>query len=263
MGEPRERGKGSLRLIGGGRGDDAEALSGSIGGDGSDGGEGRDRGHVRNGSKGREGRNGDERRDGRDGGEGRDSDGGEGRDGGASTHAGAPRDGFKIAVLHELYRRYGGSVYGRCRYLLRDPMKAEDAMQDVFAKALTGMPGFRSDASPLTWLMTIATHHCLNLLRAERAPWRRRFERDETARIERVESAAHARHVLGAGGLEDRDAVRRLLGRVDLETQVAAVHYYVDEMTLEEVARAVGRSVPTVRKRLEAFAALAKQELGA
>jgi RNA polymerase sigma-70 factor (ECF subfamily) len=53
-----------------------------------------------------------------------------------------------------------------------------------------------------------------------------------------------------------------LLGRVDLETQIAAVHHYVDEMTLEEVARAVGRSVPTVRKRLDAFAALAKEELG-
>jgi hypothetical protein len=97
--------------------------------------------------------------------------GGPGDDSGRDrdTVAGAPRDGFKTAVLQELYTRYGGSVYGRCRYLLRDPMKAEDAMQDVFAKALTGMPGFRAEASPLTWLMTIATHHCLNLLRADRA----------------------------------------------------------------------------------------------
>lgn len=189
---------------------------------------------------------------------GQDHDGGRGRD----AVAGTPRDGFKTAVLQELYTRYGGSVYGRCRYLLRDPMKAEDAMQDVFAKALTGMPGFRAEASPLTWLMTIATHHCLNLLRAERAPWRQQFERDEMARVERIEGADRVRHALGTGAIEDRDAVRRLLGRVDLETQVAAVHYYVDEMTLEEVARAVGRSVPTVRKRLEAFAALAKEELG-
>ena len=40
------------------------------------------------------------------------------------------------AALRELYTTYGGSVYGRCQYLLRDRTKAEDAMQDVFAKAL-------------------------------------------------------------------------------------------------------------------------------
>ena len=37
-----------------------------------------------------------------------------------------------------------------------------------------------------------------------------------------------------------RDQVRKLLARFDLETQAAAVHYHVDEMTLEEVAAAAG-----------------------
>src|SRR3954449_12936952 len=105
------------------------------------------------------------------------------------------------AALRELYAKYGGTVYGRCQYLLGDATKAEDAMQDVFAKALTAWrefrgdaspltwltriatpppppPQFRGDASPLTWLTRIATHHCLNLLRAERAPWHQRFERE-------------------------------------------------------------------------------------
>src|SRR5215471_12653168 len=156
------------------------------------------------------------------------------------------------AALEELYAKYGGSVLGRCQYLLRDRTKAEDAMQDVFAKALTHWGEFRNDASPVTWLMKIATHHCLNLLRAERAPWHKRFARQERARDE------------GHGGpqvLEDRDAVRRLLARLDFETQQAAIHYFVDEMTLEEVAALLGRSIPTVRKRLASVAALAGKDL--
>jgi RNA polymerase sigma-70 factor (ECF subfamily) len=156
------------------------------------------------------------------------------------------------AALRELYSKYGGSVFGRCSYLLKDRSKAEDAMQDVFAKALTHLAEFRSEASPLTWLMKIATHHCLNVLRAERAPWHQRFARQERARGE------------GHGGpalLEDRDAVRKLLASLDLETQRAAIHYFVDEMTLEEVAEVIGRSVPTVRKRLESVAALAGKEI--
>jgi RNA polymerase sigma-70 factor, ECF subfamily len=149
------------------------------------------------------------------------------------------------AALRDLYSQYGGSVFGRCSYLLKDRSKAEDAMQDVFAKALAHLGEFRSEASPLTWLMKIATHHCLNLLRAERAPWHQSFRRQEESRGE-----AHG----GPQLFEDREAVRQLLGRCDLETQAAAVHYYVDEMTLEEVAALLGRSVPTIRKRLESFA---------
>lgn len=153
--------------------------------------------------------------------------------------------------LRELYEKYGSSVYGRCVFLLRDRSKAEDAMQDVFAKALEHHEGFRAEASPLTWLMKITTHHCLNLLRAERAGWRDRFAAEERHRGE------------GHGGphvFELRDQVRKLLDRFDLETQAAAIHYHVDEMTLDEVAALLGRSVPTVRKRLDEFARVAGKE---
>lgn len=163
---------------------------------------------------------------------------------------GGPPD--RRAFLHELYTRYGGSVRGRCRYLLKDDSRAEDALHDVFARALTHMHEFRAEASPLTWLMKIATHHCLNQLRSEQAGWRRWFERDAAARPE-----GHG----GAESMETRDLVRRLLSRVDVETQAAVVHYHVDGMTLEEVAQVLGRSVPTVRKRLERFAELGGEEL--
>lgn len=155
-------------------------------------------------------------------------------------------------ALRVLYEKYGGAVYGRCLYLLRDRARAEDAMQDVFARALAHQDSFRSESSPLTWLMKIATHHCLNLLRSERAGWRRLFERQERARPE-----AHG----GAQELETRELVRALLSRVDAETQAAVIHYHVDEMTLEEVAAVLGRSVPTIRKRLERFAELSGKEL--
>ncbi len=153
--------------------------------------------------------------------------------------------------LRELYEKYGASVFGRCSYVLRDRSKAEDAMQDVFAKALTHYTSFRAESSPLTWLIKIATHHCLNILRAERAGWHERFERESRSRAE------------GDGGpqvFEMRDLVAKMLAKVDQETQAVAIHYHVDEMTLEEVAELLGRSVPTVRKRLQEFAAVCGRE---
>ena len=155
------------------------------------------------------------------------------------------------ASLRELYEKYGAGVFRRCSYILKDRNKAEDAMQDVFAKALTHHAGFRAESSPLTWLIKIATHHCLNILRAERAGWHVRFERE-----------ARARQV-GEGGpqvFEMRELVAHMLSLVDQETQAVAIHYHVDEMTLDEVAALLGRSVPTVRKRLQEFAAVCGKE---
>jgi RNA polymerase sigma factor (sigma-70 family) len=165
---------------------------------------------------------------------------------------GGQKDKDRSEFLRELYTAYGGSVYERCRYLLKDATKAEDAMQEVFARALSHADELRASSSPLAWLMKSATHLCLNQLRAERAPWRRWFERDALARPE------------GDGGeqkMETRALLRSLLSRVDLETQAAVVHYWVDGMTLGEVASMLERSVPTVRKRLERFAALTNEEL--
>jgi RNA polymerase sigma-70 factor (ECF subfamily) len=156
--------------------------------------------------------------------------------------------------LRDLYQKYGASVFGRCAYLLKDRSQAEDAMQDVFAKALQHFASFRAEASPLTWLMKIATHHCLNLLRSERAGWRGRFEREARARADSDERPQV---------FEMRDLVCKMLALVDVETQAAAIHYHVDEMTLDEVAALLGRSVPTVRKRLQEFATLCGKEFSA
>ena len=79
-------------------------------------------------------------------------------------------------LLKELYDNHAAAVYGRCRYLLKDPEEAKDALQDVFAKVLRALPQFRAAASPSTWLLRIATHHCLNLLRSRDALWREQLE---------------------------------------------------------------------------------------
>lgn len=156
------------------------------------------------------------------------------------------------AWLHSLYVKYGSAVYGRCRYILKDGSAAEDAMQDVFARAMVNEDSFRAEASPLTWLMKIATHHCLNVIRSAGAGWH-----DEYAAIQVVRGEAHG----GAPELEARDLVRKSLSKFDLETQQAVIHYWVDDLTLEEVAVTLDRSVPTIRKRLRAFADATGQTL--
>ena len=154
------------------------------------------------------------------------------------------------ASLRELYRRYGGQVHGRCRYLLGDRAEAEDAVQEVFARALVHRAAIREEAAALGWLLRIATHHCLNVIRANRALWK-----DEGKRVASVAPAS-------ADPADQRALVRSLLSRFDLETQRCAIHYLVDEMSQEEVAAVVELPVTTVRKRVRSFLAAARAEPG-
>ena len=153
-----------------------------------------------------------------------------------------------------LYQDYGGLVQARCRYLLNDVDAARDATQEVFVKVMRSLDQFRGEASPSTWILRIATNHCLNRLAADRAGWKRRFRQ-------------HVRHVEEAGlrgGVDPERArlVHQILNRLDTETQAVAIHYFVDEMTQEEIGALLGRSLPTIRKRLAKFRRIAQKEVG-
>jgi RNA polymerase sigma-70 factor (ECF subfamily) len=152
-------------------------------------------------------------------------------------------------MLAELYEKHAGMVYGRCRYLLRDDEAARDALHDVFAKALRALPEFRQAASPTTWLLRIATHHCLNVLRSRRAQWREQL----------AQLSKDRRH--DSEPPERRELVRVLLAAAPEEAQQMAVHYFVDELTQSEIGELMDRSLPTVRKRLREFLQAARDAL--
>lgn len=163
-----------------------------------------------------------------------------GEEAGPPSHAG---------LLHELYEKHAAAVYGRCRYLLRDDGEARDALQDVFVKALRALPQFREAASPSTWILRIATHHCLNVMRERRAKWREQLKALQADRRQETEPP------------ERRELVRALLSAAPEEAQEVAVLYYVDELTQAEIAQELSRSLPTVRKRLREFLSCARAAL--
>jgi len=147
------------------------------------------------------------------------------------------------------YLRYGPMVLRRCRTLLRDPAKAEDAMQDVFVSLIRHEDRLRDEA-PGALLLRVATNVCLNRMRGERRRPEDAHDDDDLAlRIAQAdepggdaESQALARNILG-----------KLFGANDplaASTRSLAFMHLVDGMTLDEVARESRLSVSGVRKRL-------------
>lgn len=157
------------------------------------------------------------------------------------------------AELGDLYRRYAPVLHVRCRSILGSDEEAADAVQETFARVIRHQDGFRQAASPLTWMYQISTNWCLNQLRNRKG--RARKHDDHRDDIVGDGTTAHA-------AAPDDAVIRELLADADDETRAIVIHIYFDDMTREEAARMVGLSVPTLRKRLDAFTARARKRLG-
>jgi RNA polymerase sigma factor (sigma-70 family) len=74
--------------------------------------------------------------------------------------------GGDLDSFGELYDRYFNRIYDFCWRILRDADEAADATQDVFMKAMNGLPSLAKAHSFKSWLFTIA--HNTAVTRAER-----------------------------------------------------------------------------------------------
>lgn len=59
-------------------------------------------------------------------------------------------------ALGELYRRARGAVYALALGLLKNPQDAQDVTQDTFVRVWEGAGNYRSQGSPMAWVLTIA-----------------------------------------------------------------------------------------------------------
>ncbi len=74
---------------------------------------------------------------------------------------------WDLDAFAPLYQRYYRPVFGYCHRRLAHREAAADATSQTFAKALTGIHGFRS-GSVAAWLFTIARHVVIDTVRSRR-----------------------------------------------------------------------------------------------
>ena len=183
--------------------------------------------------------------------------------------------------IEALYVKYGYFIFRRCLAFMSDEASAQDAVQEVFVRALQNASAFRDQANPKTWLCRISDHHCIDLLRRQRT-------RGESSRVgshhlhgldggegHRAREGDVHGHASGDGNghpissplvhHDDPESLltaRRLMDSLDPEARRLAVLYFVDELTQDEMAAELGLSRRTIGKHLKELAIRAKALLG-
>jgi RNA polymerase sigma factor (sigma-70 family) len=169
----------------------------------------------------------------------------------------AQAEGARLAAL---YRRFGPAIHRRARAVLRDEQEALDVTQDTFLAYMRGEASLRGEAQPFTVLYQIATYKAVDRLRRN-SRWSSAsgsldIKDDEDSERPGAWTASHQ------GGMERVEALRYLALLTEGEkpqTLTAAVLYFVEGHTLEEVAKALDLSRKNISELLHRFAERARR----
>ena len=71
----------------------------------------------------------------------------------------------------ELVNTYQNAVYNLCYRMLGERTEAEDATQEAFLRAYLNMDRYDPARSFKTWILSIASNHCIDRLRKRRLIW--------------------------------------------------------------------------------------------
>lgn len=147
------------------------------------------------------------------------------------------------AAFADLVTRYQTAVYNMAYRMLGDATEAEDAAQEVFVRAWNQLHTFQQERRFSTWLLSIASHHCIDVLRRRKptAPL------DDVALY--VESEEAAPDEIALQG-EQREIVKKLLNTLPEKYRSVTVLRYYNDLSYDEIARITGLTESAVKTQL-------------
>ena len=155
--------------------------------------------------------------------------------------------------FERLYEAEAQGLFGFLAYRTGDRALAEDLLADTFERALRSRARFdRRRGSEKTWLYAIA----LNLLRDHA----RRAAAEDRA-VERA-TAGVATEGPGLEAVEHRDQLQRALAGLSAEEREAIALRFGAELTVPEMAAALGEPLTTVEGRVYRALRKLRDDLG-
>lgn len=163
----------------------------------------------------------------------------------------------ELDAFEALTNRHEGRVYSLALRMVRQEQDAEDVTQQTFLSALENLDGFRGDASFATWLMRIAAHAALKVIRKRKGLEVVSLE-EATEPREDYEGIPHPEYIAdwrqSPEQLVHQNEVRRLLdkalAKLDEKHRMVFLLRDVEGLSVKETAEALGLSEANTKVRL-------------
>ena len=157
------------------------------------------------------------------------------------------------AAFEELVRRWAGSLHGYALKLSNDPELAADLTQEVWLRVLQGLGKLGDVARFRSWLFGIAHRTFMDRLRSRYAvPEQTPVDWDALAATDNGD---------GDDEHERLQALTTGLQSLPLVEREVLVLFYLDDLSLADIAAALGIPAGTVKSRLFRARALLRHQL--
>ena len=165
--------------------------------------------------------------------------------------------GGELEAFEALTNRYELRVYSLAMRMLRQEQDAEDVTQQTFLSALENLGGFRGDASFATWILRIATHAALKVIRKRKGLDTVSLE-EATEPADGYDAIPHPEYIAdwrqSPELLVHTNEIRRLLdealAKLDEKHRMVFLLRDVEGLSVKETAEALGLSEANTKVRL-------------
>jgi RNA polymerase sigma-70 factor (ECF subfamily) len=162
-----------------------------------------------------------------------------------------------LDAFEELTARHEQRVYALAMRMLRHEHDAEDVTQQTFLSVLENLEGFRGESSFSTWVLRIASHAALKVIRKRKGLNTVSIEA-ATEKTEEFNSVPHPEYIAdwrsSPETLVQRNEIRRLLdealARLDDKHRLVFLLRDVEGLSIQETAAALDLSEANVKVRL-------------
>ncbi len=157
------------------------------------------------------------------------------------------RQGDKIA-FGKLIEAYQRPVYNLAYRMLNNSGEAEEAAQEAFIRAYTRLHTYKPNHKFSTWMLSITSNYCIDLIRKRRALL---LSIDEPlpphpALMSDKQKGPEAQIMLS----EQQEMVQSLLQELQPDYRQAVVLRYWHELSYEEIADMMDTTVSAIKSRL-------------
>jgi RNA polymerase sigma-70 factor (ECF subfamily) len=163
------------------------------------------------------------------------------------------------AAFTRLVEAYQKPVYNLAYRMLGESTEAEEAAQEAFIRAYTQLATYQPGRKFSSWMFSIASHYCIDLLRRRRLTW---------LSIEDEEAPAESMVTPELGPedtmveQEQEKIVRKMLATLPPDYRLPVILRYWNDLSYEEIAEATHSTVSAVKSKLFRARAMLAERAG-